>query len=49
MEEAGENERRATEPRRAKPPMPGIGDGAERGIGCLEPFAALHIAFVVSL
>lgn len=49
MEEAGENERQAIETRRAKQPMPCIGDAAQRRIGRLEPFGALHLAFVVSL
>jgi hypothetical protein len=44
-----ENERRATEARRAKQSMPCIGDAAQRRIGRVEPFAALHFAFVVSL
>ena len=49
MEEAGENERQAAEARGAKRPMPRIGDGARRWSGRLEPVAALHLAFVVSL
>ena len=49
MEEAGENERQATETRRAKQAMLRIVDAAQRRIGRLDPFAALHVPFVVSL
>lgn len=49
MDEVGENGRRATDSRRAKQPMLRIGDAAQRRIGRLEPFGALHFAFGISL
>ena len=49
MDEAGENERRTPNSRRAKQAMQRIADTAERRRRCVEPFAALHLPFEYSL